>query len=285
MASYEEAVSVRQQAANLSGDVRVAEALKRVREFMRDNEIFFNGAGDSDLPSIEQSWSINHTDARYKAQNWKMIDGIASILRDYDQIALEVHGETGPAQHAPEPLANHFGLDRTRDVQRVMDRLAEHRAEACRQALILRGVKPERLFVSFKGRGGKIRTDFIPRSVHDSSQLASSVTKQLAPHSAGGMLVFHSPAEAKLPSVSQAWTLEHSDAARRMQNRATIEAVAEVMLRYPKLHLEVHVSVESHYGGHGPRACSLTSPAPPTRSSRPKSPPSFTVTTATAGRP
>ena len=94
-----------------------------------------------------------------------------------------------------------------------MDRLAESRAEACRQALILRGVKPERLFVSFKGRGGHIRTDFIPRSRHDTSGLAATVTKQLAPHGAPGRLVFASPHDAAVASVSQAWSVEHADAA------------------------------------------------------------------------
>ena len=99
----------------------------------------------------------------------KVIDGIAAIMRDYDQITLEVHGETGPADHAPIDLAAFFGLDRTKDVQRIMDRLAESRAEACRLALMKRGVPAERLFVSYKGRGGHIRTDFIPRSSHDAS--------------------------------------------------------------------------------------------------------------------
>ena len=114
------------------GDAQAQEALKRVREFMRDNEVYFNGAGDEGLPSVEQSWSINHTDPKYKAYNWKTVDGIVSILRDYDQIALEVHGETGHADHAPENLAKYYGLDRTKDVQRVMERLAESRAEAVR---------------------------------------------------------------------------------------------------------------------------------------------------------
>ena len=240
--------SALQESTRADGDVQAADALRRVREFMRDNDIIFNGAGDAGLPRAEQAWAINHLDPRYKAQNWRTIDGIASILRDFDQIALEVHGETGPAEHAPENLAAHFGLDRTRDVQRVMDRLAECRAEACRQALVLRGVKAERLFVSFKGRGGRIRTDFIPRSMHDSAQLATSVTQVLAPHSTPGALVFQSPAERGLQSTSQAWAIEHTDAAHRMQNRQTLEAVASTLLRYPLLHLE---------------ARSLPSPAPP----------------------
>ena len=241
-----------QQLARSEGDVQAAEALKRVREFMRDNEIFFNGAGDDGLPSAEQAWSINHLDARYKAQNHKTIDGIVSILRDYDQVALEVHGETGHADHAPENLADFFGLDRSRDVQRIMERLAEARADAVRQALVLRGVAPERLLVTFNGRGGHIRTDFIPRSMHDSSRSRAPVTKQLAPHSAPGRLVFASASDAACVGLA-GWAVEHADPAFRMQNRATLEAVAGTMLRYPMLHLEVAVTAQSQYVGDAPR--------------------------------
>ena len=228
-------------------------AMRKVATFLESNDIYFNGAGEAGLPSVGQAWSVNHLDRRYKAQNWKTIDGIAAILREYDAVALEVHGETGPADHAPPALASHFGLDRTRDVGRLMDRLAELRAESCREALILRGVRADRLFVTFKGRGGHIRTDFIPRSLHDSSSLATSVTQMLRPQSAAGAVVFHSPGERQLAAVSQAWTLEHTDDAVRMQNRAALEAVAALMLRYPMLHLEVTVYVQTQYGGGAPR--------------------------------
>ena len=233
---------------------QVGVALRKVSAFLADgNDIYFNGAGENGLPNIEQSWSVNHLDRRYKAQNWKTIDGIVAILREFDQIALEVHGETGPADHAPPNLARHFGLDRTLDVQRLMDRLAESRAEACRQALILRGVRAERLFVSFKGRGGHIRTDFIPRSLHDASALSLTVTQMMKPQSAAGAIVFHSPAERQLQSVSQAWTLEHTDSAVRLQNHAAVEAVASVMLRYPLLHLEVCITIASQNADAAPR--------------------------------
>ena len=253
--SYEsEVASAHSEQKRTEAEKQAGAALKRVAAFLADgNDIYFNGAGEAGLPIVEQAWSVNHLDRRYKAQNWKTIDGIAAILREFDQIALEVHGETGPADHAPPMLASHFGLERTKDVQRLMDRLAELRAEACRQALILRGVAADRLFVSFKGRGGHIRTDFIPRSLHDASSLALSVTQILKPQSRAGAIGFHSAAERYLQSVSLAWSLDHTDAAIRMQNRAALETVASTMLRYPMLHLEVCVSVETQSGGAAPK--------------------------------
>ena len=91
------------EASRHEGERQTAAALKRVSAFLADNDIYFNGAGEEGLPSVEQSWSVNHLDKRYRAQNWKTIDGLASIMRDYDAIALEVHGETGPASplHLP----------------------------------------------------------------------------------------------------------------------------------------------------------------------------------------
>jgi hypothetical protein len=95
------------------GEQQASSALKRVAAFLADgNDIYFNGAGEAGLPTVEQAWSINHLDTRYKAQNWKTIDGIATILKEFDKIALEVHGETGPADHAPPGCAKHFGLAR-----------------------------------------------------------------------------------------------------------------------------------------------------------------------------
>ena len=77
---------------------------------MMHNDVVFNGAGDTNLPSVEQAWSILHLDPRYRSQNCKTIDGIASIMREFDDVVLEVHGETGPADHAPQSLSHYFGI-------------------------------------------------------------------------------------------------------------------------------------------------------------------------------
>ena len=47
---------------------------------MEDHDVQFNGAGQDDLPSIAQAWSIDHLDAGKRAQNWKTIEGIAAII-------------------------------------------------------------------------------------------------------------------------------------------------------------------------------------------------------------
>ena len=68
------------------GDSQATEALHRVREFMRDNDVFFNGAGDANLPSVEQAWSLNHLDGRYKEQNWRTIDTIVTLLQEEEGV-------------------------------------------------------------------------------------------------------------------------------------------------------------------------------------------------------
>lgn len=87
-------------------------------------------------------------------------------MNRYPQLCLEIHGETGAAKAAPRQLADHLGLDRVNSVQAIMDRLAESRAQACLGALMHKGVAGERLFITYKGRGGNIRVDFIPRSAN-----------------------------------------------------------------------------------------------------------------------
>ena len=45
-----------------------------------------------------------------------------------------------------------------------MDRLAKHRAEACRDALIKEGVDERRLWVRAEGLTGEVKVDFIPKA-------------------------------------------------------------------------------------------------------------------------
>ena len=77
-----------------------------------------------------------------------------------------MHGETGAAKAAPRRLADYHRLDRVLQVQQIMDKLAESRAQACVGALVRKGVAGSRLFITHKGRGGNIRVDFVPRSLN-----------------------------------------------------------------------------------------------------------------------
>ncbi len=45
------------------------EAEKRIRLFLENHEVCFNGAGEDGLPSVAQSWSINHLDQAQRRAN------------------------------------------------------------------------------------------------------------------------------------------------------------------------------------------------------------------------
>ena len=55
---------------------------------------------------------------------------MAAILKQYPDVKCQLHSETGAADTAPLPLAEHLHLDYVSDVQQIMDRLAESRAQA-----------------------------------------------------------------------------------------------------------------------------------------------------------
>jgi Ca2+-binding EF-hand superfamily protein/outer membrane protein OmpA-like peptidoglycan-associated protein len=137
-------------------------AMRRVRSFIEDNDVVFNGAGQADLPAIEQAWAIEHTDDAKFAANRRTIEGVAAILLEYPTVSCRVHGTTGGASSAPRALADHYKLDSVADVSRLMELLARNRAEACRDALVRAGVPRHRLLVSSKGMAGEMKVDFIP---------------------------------------------------------------------------------------------------------------------------
>lgn len=186
-----------------------------------------------------------HTRSELREQNQRTLDGIAAILREYDHVALEVYGQTSTAEYAPEGLADHFGLDRVLDVEKVMSLLAERRAEACRDALVERGVPHERLVVTFAGRSGAVRTDFIPCAMHNNAKLAAAATRQMQPQNQRGSVVFHAADEKGLSTATQAYTLEHSDPSLHATNRSTLEELVALMDRYPYLLLHAHVETEA----------------------------------------
>ena len=51
-----------------------------------------------------------------------------------------------------------------------MDKLAEGRAHACMAALVQSGVPAQQLFVTYKGRGGQTKVDFIPCAAADRAE-------------------------------------------------------------------------------------------------------------------
>ena len=144
------------------------EGVAKLAAFMTDHEIHFNGAGEEHLPTVTQAWSLSHTDPDKMRLNRETIAGLAAILREYTKLTIKVHGETGAANYAPRPLAEHLGLHYTNDVQEIMDQLARRRAQACIDALIAQSVPEEQLTISYKGRGGQTTIAFLPHGIDSS---------------------------------------------------------------------------------------------------------------------
>ena len=140
------------------------EAYERIRGFLRDHDVQFNGAGEEGI-TIEQAWNVEHTKKAVRDANLATIQGIADICRDYRTIRVQVHGETGRAASAPLPLAAHLKLDPLEDVAACMDHLAQCRARACAEALVVHGVPEEQLVLQWDGMGGRVRVDFVPEGL------------------------------------------------------------------------------------------------------------------------
>ena len=244
---YERQIEAAQGASLQASAAQADQALAKLAAFMRGKEIYFAGAGDIEggtqgAGGAPLAWAIEYPGRpAYHAQNEATLDGIAAILQEFEAVMLEVRGETGPAERAPQLLASHFGLDPKRDVQRVMDRLAEQRATACVAALVARGVAQERLYVTFQGRAGGVRTDFIPRSMADNATRAVGATARLAAVAAElGGVQFHLAEEIGLPTATTYWSVEHLDPAVRAKNLQVLRAVAAVMKDHPELRLEIN---------------------------------------------
>ena len=242
-------------------------ARKKVEDFMIDNDVFFNGAAESATQKsklgTKQAWSIENLERKTRDDNWKTIRGIAAIMnhKDHQDLSCEVFGQTSKAEQAPLPLAEFHGLDRRGDVQEIMNRLAMHRAEACRDALVKEGVDPRRLFVRAKGREtDKVAVDFFPtahgeeggtvlpagvpfrvlhRRAPDEGQALRDALAQVRAFMTDNDVHFNGAGE-ELPSTEQAWSIDHLDAAKRAANWATVEGIANIMSRFPQLCLEVH---------------------------------------------
>jgi len=138
------------------------EAYARIRRYLEENDVIFNGAGEEGLARIEQSWSVYHSNPATRRANEDTLKGIAGILKEYPQLKAFVHGETGLAKSAPAKLASFLGMHPVNDVRACMAHLAENRANACLEELVRQGVPRSQLKVSFEPMGGGVKVDFIP---------------------------------------------------------------------------------------------------------------------------
>ena len=140
------------------------EAYSRIRKYMDEHEVAFDGAGE--VSSIEQAWSIQCRDDRRRRDNQDALKTVANILLDYPTMRCYVHGETGKANTAPQALAAHLKLG-VKDVEACMNHLARQRASACLEELVRLGVDRRQLLISSQGMAGKSSVDFIPEGHAD----------------------------------------------------------------------------------------------------------------------
>ena len=143
----------------------VSKVSSAVKALTNAKSISFNGAGEAALPDITAAWSIQyHGDSVKKQANHELLDEIAKIMRANPIVHMDVHAETGSADWAAAPLAEYYRMRRTEDVQLLLDHLARNRAHAVVNALTDRGVDPQRLSPTFRGRTGRLAVSFRPRA-------------------------------------------------------------------------------------------------------------------------
>ena len=104
-------------------DYGLGEAMRRMKLFMDSHSVHFNGAGEQ-LPQAEQAWSIAHVDPAVARANRETLAGIARIMIENHQCALEIHGETGDAKAAPRQLAAYLDMNRTTQVRAAKDQIS-----------------------------------------------------------------------------------------------------------------------------------------------------------------
>ena len=137
-----------------STEEQLDEARAKIKEYIRQNGVTFNGASDPALPRAQQAWSIAHMDAAVASKNREVLQSIGRIMKDYPDLGLEVHGVAASkaGQDAPESLAQHYHLRPREDHTTLMEHLARNRADACRRELEA-GIEPSRLVVTAQVRG------------------------------------------------------------------------------------------------------------------------------------
>jgi len=129
---------------------------------MMNKCVHFNNA--LRVEHAEQAWSLDDIfDDEKRVSNREVLDGIAAIMRQRP-LRLQCHGETAiPDVHKCHQMAEYFRLDAQdpRQFKQLMDRLAMHRAEACKKALVARNVDASRVEVTYEGGTGRMEVSFI----------------------------------------------------------------------------------------------------------------------------
>ena len=127
-----------------------SEQTKKVKDLVRKtvdvSSIHFRSADDKEIDDVKDCWSVEYRgDTSKLKHNKEVLDKIAHYLTMYADIGMQIHGRTGDVKEAPKSLAKHFNKRPKEDVVEICELLAKARAEACRDALISRGVDDSRL--------------------------------------------------------------------------------------------------------------------------------------------
>ena len=205
-------------------DLKAEQALAEVRRWMEEHDVHFDGAMDPRVREsklgVPQAWAIESLDEAKAKANRQLLDGIADVMKTHPELECEVHGSTGKVRRAPEVLASHFGLDAERDVQSLMDRLADCRARACLEALVARGVPRANLFATAKGN--TVRPGFRSRAGGEGSE---------------ALKVDFIP---RVKAANALAEVSEKGALRRARNKEILDGVADALLEFPATKLEVH---------------------------------------------
>ena len=146
-----EEVLRQQKQARQRREAAAVAARGRMMQLMREHEVVFNGERDN-IPEYAlgaaQTWSVTHLDPKRTKSNLETLDGIAKIMRQYPEICCDVFGmaRSFAEGKADVHLAKAFGLHPAADSDKIHRALALHRAQACVDALVHRGIGAKRLF-------------------------------------------------------------------------------------------------------------------------------------------
>jgi outer membrane protein OmpA-like peptidoglycan-associated protein len=259
--------------AALTAQQQLVEADTRIRTRIKSEVLSFNSAADDSLGAIEHSWSLDYEgDDTKRQRNHELLDELARLLLESPEVALQVDGETALVREAPERLAQYYRRRAREDARELCEQLATNRANACVDALIRRGIPPERLLATCRtdaatgtagaagatrARTGASLVHFVPmaladmaekhkahdkRREHQASSAAAAVATFLQAEE--HRVVFNGASEDATKSSSrglaQSWSIEHLNQEKQLRNLATLEGIASIMLRHPEASLEVH---------------------------------------------
>ena len=241
-------------------DEQLRRAGEQISGYIRNHDVYFNGASDPALPKASQAWNIRHMDDEKWRQNEETIQGIADIMKDFPDLGLQVAGQAASktGQSAPDSLAEFFHLRAREDHEELMTHLARERAKACSMALQGFGVDPRRLVVTARGNGNEMKTDFIPleetvlRRMRQTERAAQRQRDEVAARVARKKVtdfmvdndVFFNGARERATKesrlgIEQAWNIDNLDPQKRAQNWKTIEGIAKILADHRELSCEV----------------------------------------------